>query len=606
MIDPASWLWPLAAALLGAAVMWLIRRQRAPTGPKNPLAPTPPPDPWQDDDRAVHQLLIEHTRDVILRLDSHWPCRFVSPSCHALFGYEVHELVARPPFDLVYPEDRDVLRAVFLSLGPDKPGRQASWRGVHRNGEMRWIEASYHHIAADGGILAILSDVTRQKQTEGRLDDANTRLERLARIDSLTGLPNRAAFLDTVDRAAGTNAPLAVMFIDLDRFRLINDIHGHAAGDAVLRETAARLSHELAAEPIVARLGADAFAALLRVPDGDPGLAARARDLIRAIAAPIRIGAATVEAGVAIGIAVSPRDGHDAGTLTRAASLAMTHAKQRGGGAYRFHEPAMGEALERAAALTAELRMALTRGEIVPWFQPLVRLADMEIVGFEVLARWDHPRLGVLGPEAFLPLAEDMGAQPDVFATLLTAACQAAQAWPSHLGLSVNISPHELRNESLAADVERILTATGFDGTRLEIEITEHALIQDLAQARAVLDKVRDLGVSLALDDFGTGFSSLHHLRELPFDKLKIDRSLLRGLDTDHDSARFVAAIVVLGQALGLEVTAEGVEDEATLARVRELGCTYAQGYLFGRPAPAATVFRIAPSMRAPDGGRTA
>jgi len=336
----------------------------------------------------------------------------------------------------------------------------------------------------------------------------------------------------------------------------------------------------------------------LRIPNGDPGVASCARDLIRTISEPMRFGDMTLDVGATIGITVCPRDGTGAIPMLRNAELAIARAKQAGGGTYRFFEPAMGLALEQAAELKRDLRGAIRDGQIVPWFQPVMRLENMSLAAYEVLARWEHPRRGILEPPAFLPLAEEAGASADLFEALLSKACEIARDWPAEVGLSFNVSPHELHDESLPDDVARILARTGFDGARLEVEITENALIHDSKVARGVLDGLRALGVSVALDDFGTGFSSLYHLRELPFDKVKIDRSLMRGLADDADSERYVGAIIGLGHALGLELTAEGVEDEASLARLRLLGCTYGQGNVFARPMPAAEL-KLAEGSRA-------
>jgi diguanylate cyclase (GGDEF)-like protein len=433
-----------------------------------------------------------------------------------------------------------------------------------------------------------MHDVSRQKVIEEHLADARSQLERLSAQDSLTSLPNRACFLATADRLVTSGQPLAVLFIDLDRFRPVNDAHGHVAGDAVLQEIAARLGRLLEHEPIVARLGADEFAAALRVTDGDSSLSAIARDIIRVIGEPIRLNAATVNVGASIGMSVGPRDGADAASMLRTADIALAYAKQAGGGCYRFFEPRMAQALAEEASLKRELREAIAHGQVMPYFQPLVRMSDLTIIGFEVLARWEHPEKGVLPPAVFLPLVEDMGLSSEMFSVLLTRACEAARDWRDDIRLALNISPHELLDQALPETVRAIIETTGVAGSRLEVEITENALIDDSRVAREVIEGLRSLGLSVALDDFGTGFSSLYHLRELPFDKVKIDKSFMRALDTDAESARYVGAVIGLCHALGLDMTAEGIEDAATMQRLQELGCTYGQGYLFGRPVPAA------------------
>ena len=601
---PVLWLMLIAAAASGALIGATIRGQARGTRNRPPSALPPALQTSASsitqatvDDAAFHRLTIEHASDVLMRLDRTWRRVFVSPSCRKVFGYQVEEMLSQAPFQLVYPGDRGAVLTALASLGPREPVREATWRGVHRSGQILWVEAIYRHIPEDGGAVAILRDVTRRKLAEERLADARARLERMALTDSLTGLANRGGFLEAAERTLTADHELALLFIDLDRFRPVNDVHGHAAGDAVLREAAARLTRELRHEPMLARLGADEFGALIRVPNGDPGIAARARDLIRAIGEPMRIDGMTLEVGAAIGIAVCPRDGMGAEAVLRHAMLALARTKQEGGGGYRFFEPGMARALEQAAALKNELRQAIQRGEIVPWFQPMMRLSDMTLAGYEVLARWEHPTRGMLEAAAFLPLAEEEGVAAELFAALLTRACAVARDWPDGVGVSIDVSPRALRNEALPADVARILAATGLDGTRLEIEIAEHALLPDSRVALDVLEGVRAQGVSVALDGFGTEVRGLRHLRDLPFDKMKIDPSSLGG---SGGGTGYVAAIVGLGHALGLELTAVGIADAAALAWMRELGCTYGQGGVFPPPVPAAALERSAGRREGP------
>jgi len=478
--------------------------------------------------------------------------------------------------------------AVLPSLSRLSPKEEVTMRLRRSDLEMILLHATCHSVPGSADRMVMLRDVTRQTQAEQRLEEARERLSRLANEDALTGLANRACFMETAERLMAGVEPLAMLFVDLDRFRPINDVHGPNVGDLILRTTASRLARELADEPIVARLGADEFAILMRAPDGDDPVAARVRDIIRVISDPIEVGTMTLDVSATVGIAVCPRDGTRAGSLLRSAGIAMTQARLAGGSCYRFFERRMSEELTTAEELKADLRAAIAAGEITPFFQPLVRLSDGAVVGFEVLARWEHPERGLLPPMLFLPLVEEMGLSAAMFASILSQSCTAARDWPSHIRLSVNISPHELQDESLPEDMSAILDAAGFDPARIEIEVTENALIHDSRIARGVVDRLRAMGLSMALDDFGTGFSSLYHLRELTFDKIKIDKSFMHALDTDAESARYVAAIIGLGQALGLELTAEGVEDPASVARLRDMGCTYGQGYLFGRPVPAA------------------
>ena len=537
------------------------------------------------DPREIGRLM----SDVALCFSAAGQLVHASDSCRTILGVT--------PDDLLDPPSPagDPLSALagVDALSRLTEGEHSTLRLRRGDGALIWIDARCHALPDSDVRLVMLRDVTHERLVEARLGEAQERLTRLAHQDALTGLSNRTCFLETAERLIGGIEPMAMLFIDLDRFRPINDVHGHGVGDVILREVATRLGRELADEPLVARLGADEFAILMRATEGDTAVAARARDIIRVISEPIEVGPMTLDVSATIGIAVSQRDGARASSLLRAAGIAMTQARLAGASCYRFFEQRMTEELATAEELKADLRAAIATGEIVPYFQPLVRLADSAVVGFEVLARWDHPHKGVLPPMRFLPLVEEMGLSAAMLASIITQALEAARDWPSDIRLSVNVSPHELQDESLPEDMRAILEASGIDGSRIEIEVTENALIHDSRIARGVIDRLRALGMSMALDDFGTGFSSLYHLRELPFDKIKIDKSFMHALDTDADSARYVAAIIGLGHALGLELTAEGIEDQPCMLRLRELGCTYGQGYLFGRPMPATEAARM-------------
>lgn len=577
---------PMLAAGLGAAATAVLCG--AAVGLARMFGPDHPPDPAVS--APVPLGLAGMMSDVALRFSPAGTLNYVSASSRSVLGVDPADLLHAPAGAGADPL---TVQATLWALSRLADGEEATQRLLLPDGAIIWTQASCHAMGDSDDRLVMLRDITRQRHAEAQLQESTTRLVRLANQDSLTGLANRACFLATAEKLIGGDDRLAMLFIDLHRFRPINDVHGHAVGDVILRETAARLDRELVDEPLVARLGADEFAVLMRAPEGDTAIAARARDIIRVIGEPIQVGPMTLDISATIGIATSPRDGARASTLLRAAGIAMTQARQAGGTCYRFFEQRMAEDLATTGELKADLRGAIASGEIVPYFQPLVRLSDGAVVGFEVLARWVHPERGMLPPMRFLPLVEEMGLSAAMFAAIVSQTCSAIRGWPERIRVSVNVSPHELQDESLPEDVRLILETHGIAGSRLEIEVTENALIHDSRIARGVIDRLRALGMSMALDDFGTGFSSLYHLRELPFDKIKIDKSFMRALDTDADSARYVAAIIGLGQALGLEVTAEGVEDNASMKRLMELGCTYGQGYLFGRPMPAADAGRL-------------
>ncbi|MEQ1809901.1 MAG: EAL domain-containing protein [Terricaulis sp.] len=424
----------------------------------------------------------------------------------------------------------------------------------------------------------------------GEREAAEARAQSLARHDPLTGLANRRHFLEELDRrialVGGEENAFALMFVDLDRFKPINDVHGHAIGDQLLQVIGTRLQACIRDDSFSARLGGDEFAVLLEGPGGREAVAAAARRILHELSAPILVNGLKLTVGASIGISLCPEDGHDAAELLQRGDAAMLRAKEDRG-AYKFFDSSIDEELKSKAALEAELRTAIPNGDIVPYFQPVVHCDTGELAGFEVLARWPHRERGMISPVDFIPVAEDAGLVDAMFWALLAQACRKALDAPGEFILAVNISPSQVRDQWFPEKVLRTLRETGFPAQRLEIEVTESAMIGDVARAKSSLMSLKNQGVRIALDDFGTGYSSLFLLRELPIDKLKIDRSFVARITTDRENATIVGALVGLGKALGLKVTAEGVEDEETAAALRAMGCELAQGYLYG----AATEF---------------
>jgi diguanylate cyclase (GGDEF)-like protein len=407
----------------------------------------------------------------------------------------------------------------------------------------------------------------------------------LARHDPLTGLANRRHFLEELDRRLAHIGDeldaFALMFVDLDRFKPINDVHGHAIGDSLLQEIAARLTACIRDDSFAARLGGDEFAVLLEGPDGRDGVAAAARRILSELAAPILVNGLKLTVGASIGIAMCPADGRTAAELLQHGDAAMLRAKEDRG-AYKFFDSSIDEELKSRAALESELRSAIPNGEIIPYFQPVIHLQTGAVAGFEVLARWPHRERGMISPMDFIPVAEDAGLVDAMFWALLAQSCRKALEAPGEFVLAVNTSPSQVRDQWFPEKVLRTLRETKFPAQRLEIEVTESAMIGDVQRAKAALMSLKNQGVRIALDDFGTGYSSLFLLRELPIDKLKIDRSFVARVTSDRENATIVGALVGLGRALGLEVTAEGVEDAATADALRAMGCEFGQGYLFG------------------------
>ena len=430
-----------------------------------------------------------------------------------------------------------------------------------------------------------------------RLRAALARTTVMAGTDPLTGLPNRRRFCEEVEAAlaAGRDSGLdhALLLIDLDRFKAVNDAQGHPAGDELLRLVGERLRDVVRDDRHVARFGGDEFAVLLRcdpagpdVPQTDP--AAVAGRLIGLLSMPFSLTggvAAQIGASVGIGLTRGPDDG--IGDLMHRADVGLYRAKAEGRGCFRFFEQGTDVRVRALAQLEGELHRAVADDAIVPHFQPLIDLATGRFVGVEMLARWPHAIRGMISPAEFIPLAEDSGLIGPMTVSLLRQACRAAAGWPSSITLACNLSPLQLRDARLPATIADVLAETSFPAARLELEVTESALVGDLVLARRLLEEIRALGVRLALDDFGTGYSSLRHLQLLPFDKLKIDQSFVGAMASDRESAKIVSAVVGLGHSLGLSTVAEGVETEEVAALLRELGCDIGQGWLFGRPVPA-------------------
>ena len=454
-------------------------------------------------------------------------------------------------------------------------------------------------------LVASMLKSLRLRQEMAARRSAESTAQSIARRDALTGLPNRRMLVETI-AAAQSSTPArnhALMMIDLDRFKPVNDIYGHAAGDFILCTLAERLRAALPRDSTVARLGGDEFAAFVPCDGSGDDLMRLAQQIITALSEPAPWQHARVEVGATIGIALMPQDGADAEALLRSADIAMYRGKREGRGAYRFFERSMDEELKARVSLECSLRAAIAGGEIRPHYQPLVALPDRKLLGFEVLARWYHPERGVIPPSVFIPIAEDTGLIAELCFSLLRQACRDAREWPEHLGLSINISPIQFKDRLLAARILAILAETKFSAKRLEVEITETALTSDLDVARETLAILQGAGVSVALDDFGTGYSSLYHLREMKFDKIKIDRSFVQSLNADDESAKIVSAILGLGRSLGISTTAEGIESSDNSAWLAEQGCTTGQGYLFGQPVPASEVdqrFEAATALAAP------
>jgi diguanylate cyclase (GGDEF)-like protein len=419
----------------------------------------------------------------------------------------------------------------------------------------------------------------------------------LAMEDPLTGLPNRRSFDEALRKAVGappsSGAVHAIFMLDLNGFKRINDVFGHAVGDEVLIEAARRLSGLVRGVDLVSRLGGDEFAVLahhVTGPEGANGLALR---IIEALTPPITVGNTEHTVGTGIGIALFPRDARDTQELLRKADIALYRAKAESRSCARFFEDEMDAHLKERDVLERELRAAIGTDALQPYYQPLVELKSGAIIGFEALARWTHPQMGSIPPERFIPIAEDCGLIRELTGVLLRRACRDARQWPPSVTLSFNISPVELRDRTLGLRVMAILADTGLAPNRLELEITESALVRDMDAAQEVLGSLREGGIRIALDDFGTGYSSLYHLRNFKLDKIKIDRSFIDAMMKEPESATIVRALLGLGHGLGLTVTAEGVESGDQAQALLSHGCEQGQGYLYSEAVDGAAASRL-------------
>jgi diguanylate cyclase (GGDEF)-like protein len=446
-----------------------------------------------------------------------------------------------------------------------------------------------HQPLQAGGWIATMEDITERKRSE-------TRIFHMAHFDALTDLPNRVLFREQLDhglRSIEAGKQLAVLYIDIDEFKRINDSLGHSIGDELLKAVAGRLCGCLASTDFVARLGGDEFAVIqtgVERPSDTMDLIGR---IYQALREPYECVGHLLTTDASIGIALSPQDGTDLDQLLKNADLAMYEAKADGRRTYRFFEPGMEARVNALRTLELDLRQAITDGGLEIYYQPLVNLTDDRVAGCEALLRWNHSERGMISPAEFIPVAEETGLIDALGEWVLNAACAEAATWPDRITVAVNVSPVQFRSQAFALKVALALAASGLPPHRLELEITEAVLIRDDEAALAMLHQLRKLGVRIALDDFGTGYSSLSYLQRFPFDKIKIDRSFIKEIAEQDGSASIVQAVVNIAAARHITTTAEGVETERQRDILRQLGCTEMQGYLFSPAISAADIRRL-------------
>jgi diguanylate cyclase (GGDEF)-like protein len=500
-------------------------------------------------------------------------------------------------------------------------GAASLWAAIHRNGRSATLTAGIlltlsivsHHFTAMGAV-EIVADPARAisalslsttwmaigianaaiailgMSLAGAFVDkrAAERIAHMAHHDPLTGLPNRAAFgtrlAMVLERSAAERSKFAILCIDLDRFKEINDLFGHSAGDLVLREVSERLV-TAANGQFIGRLGGDEFTIIVQDSQQQTPGASIAESVLSAMSENLEIEGHRIAVGVSVGVAIYPDDGLDAATLLSNADAALYRAKAEGRGTIRFFAVEMDQQLRQKRSLQHDLRCAVERGELRLFYQPQASTSG-EVTGFEALARWQHPKRGLVPPAEFIPIAEESSLIISIGEWVLREACAEAASWPRPLQIAVNLSPAQFRQGDLPTSVHSILLQTGLSPSRLELEITEGVLIGDFTRALSILRRLKALGVRIAMDDFGTGYSSLSYLQSFPFDKIKIDRSFITNVQSNHQSAAIVRAVIGLARGLEVPVVAEGVETTAQLDFLAREFCSEIQGYLIGKPSP--------------------
>jgi diguanylate cyclase (GGDEF)-like protein/PAS domain S-box-containing protein len=539
--------------------------------------------------------LAQNVSDIITIFETDGRVRYQSPSIERVLGYRPDEMIEGSPWFFVHPGDLASLQRHFASSA-EQPGVRppVEVRVAHANGSWRYLEAVANNLLHDPqvrGIVVTSRDITERKLLEERL-------ARQAFYDPLTQLPNRALFMERLEQALADAAEqgerVAVCFVDLDGFKVVNDSLGHGLGDQLLTAVARRLASCVDPGDMVARFGGDEFTILIGNAV-QPSVAVRtAERVIRALRRPVSLADREVTVGASAGIAFCPPGGTARPEdLLREADTALYEAKAAGKGRVVVFQPRMNTRVVQRLSLESDLRRAIDRGEFVLHYQPEVELRSGRIVGMEALVRWQHPRLGEIKPEDFIPFAEETGLIMPLGQWVLEAACRQARLWQIQrrdeepLVMSVNLSARQFQQDDLAEQVTRVLRRTGLRPDGLKLEITETALMCEERRAVRTLEHLKGLGLRLAIDDFGTGYSSLSYLRRFAVDTLKVDRSFLNGLERDGTAVAIVQAITTLAHALGMDVTVEGVETAEQLARARTILCDHGQGFYFSRPLPS-------------------
>ncbi|ROL78383.1 EAL domain-containing protein [Pseudomonas vranovensis] len=526
----------------------------------------------------------EAASDWIWETDRLHRLSYLSQRFVAVTGFQSEDWLGQPLNQLLSCETTPLIQ--WLDNQADSDSQQvANLRCAYRDhtGQVRFCRVSARSIVFDGklvGYRGTASDITDEVA-------AHARIQHLSMHDALTGLANRnklSRFLDQALLKGQDATPLTLLLLDLDSFKPINDSLGHAAGDGVLLEVAARLRESTRDGDLVARLGGDEFVLVMNGMDSRNEIDRFCARLIDSLHQPIYFEEQALHIGASLGVAQTRLQGFDAGELIRCADIALYQAKAEGKNTWRYFSPEMNEQIQYRRQLENDLRKALKNNEFILHYQPRYRLETLEIVSVEALVRWQHPVEGLLGPDTFIPLAEQTDLIVPLGRWVLREACETARNWPAGLLVSVNLSPAQFSRSDVVRDVHQILVETGFPAQRLELEITENVMLNDIEGALGTMNALKELGVRLNMDDFGTGYSSLGYLRTYPFDSIKIDKRFIAGLSSDGNDRAVVQAIINLGKAMGLTVTAEGVETEQQLKALGKEQCHEVQGYYLSKP----------------------
>ncbi len=541
------------------------------------------------------QSLTESAMDIVTVLDAEGIIRYQSPSVKHLIGYEPEEMLGKSQFDLIHPEDAEQMRAQFAELiVTGQMTTPIEFRVQTRGGDWRILESIGKNcldVPAVRGVIVNTRDVTDRRAIEQRI-------QHLAFHDALTGLPNRSLMADRISqavmRAERIGKKFAVMFIDIDNFKNINDTLGHDVGDELLREVSRRLSNSVRGHDTIARQGGDEFIVLLDQLEGHQGAIRVAQKILDALRAAFHVAGSDQHVSGSIGIALFPEDGRDAATLLKNADTAMFHGKSLGKNTYQFFTSQMNIAVKRRAAMESNLRAAVKNGNFSLVYQPQVDLISGDIVAFEALVRWNSEENGTVMPGEFIPLAEETGLINEVGQWVLREACRQNKEWIdagfSPRRIAVNLSAKQLTDKGFIDMLVATLAETGLDPHLLELEITESQVMRQGEGSVMLLNEIAAMGIHLAVDDFGTGYSSLSYLKRLPIGKLKIDQSFVRDITVDPNDTAIVVAIINMAKSLDLDIIAEGIETAGQLTLLRAKGCAVGQGYYFSVPLSAKDV----------------